>query len=34
MGKEPADIKLRIILVWQKQNRQWKLLARQAVKIT
>jgi ketosteroid isomerase-like protein len=31
-GKDPADIKLRIILVWQKQGGQWKLLARQAVK--
>ena len=33
-GKDPADIKLRIILVWQKQGGQWKLLARQAVKIS
>lgn len=33
-GKDPADIKLRIILVWQKQGGQWKLLARQAVKMT
>lgn len=33
-GKEPADINLRIILVWQKQGGHWKLLARQAVKIT
>jgi len=33
-GKAPADIHLRIILVWQKQGGQWKLLARQAVKIT
>jgi ketosteroid isomerase-like protein len=31
-GKDPADIKLRIILVWQKQGGAWKLLARQAVK--
>jgi ketosteroid isomerase-like protein len=31
-GKDPADIKLRIILVWQKQGATWKLLARQAVK--
>jgi ketosteroid isomerase-like protein len=31
-GKDPADIKLRIILVWQKQGGKWKLLARQAVK--
>lgn len=33
-GKAPADVHLRIILVWQKQGGQWKLLARQAVKIT
>jgi ketosteroid isomerase-like protein len=31
-GKDVADIKLRIILVWQKQAGGWKLLARQAVK--
>lgn len=33
-GKAPADVHLRVILVWQKQGSQWKLLARQAVKIT
>ncbi|MBL0269658.1 MAG: nuclear transport factor 2 family protein [Chitinophagaceae bacterium] len=33
-GKDPADVHLRVILVWQKQGGQWKLLARQAVKIT
>ncbi|MBK6825459.1 MAG: nuclear transport factor 2 family protein [Chitinophagaceae bacterium] len=33
-GKAPADVHLRVILVWQKQGGQWKLLARQAVKIT
>ena len=33
-GKAPADVHLRIILVWQTQGGQWKLLARQAVKIT
>jgi ketosteroid isomerase-like protein len=32
-GKDVADIKLRIILVWQKQAGSWKLLARQAVKV-
>ena len=32
-GKDVADIKLRIILVWQKQAGGWKLLARQAVKV-
>ncbi len=31
-GKDPADIKLRVILVWQKLGGKWKLLARQAVK--
>lgn len=33
-GKDPADIRLRIILVWQKQGGSWKLLARQAVKMS
>ena len=33
-GKDPADVHLRVILVWQKQGGQWKLLARQAVKLT
>lgn len=32
-GKDIADVHLRIILVWQKQGKVWKLLARQAVKI-
>jgi ketosteroid isomerase-like protein len=32
-GKDVADIKLRIILIWQKQAGGWKLLARQAVKV-
>jgi len=30
---KPGDVQLRIILVWQKQGGQWKLLARQAVKM-
>lgn len=30
---KPAEVNLRVILVWQKQGGQWKLLARQAVKI-
>lgn len=30
---KPAEVNLRVILVWQKQGSQWKLLARQAVKI-
>lgn len=31
-GGKPADVHLRVLLVWQKQGRDWKLLARQAVK--
>ena len=30
---KPAEVHLRVLLVWQKQGSQWKLLARQAVKI-
>lgn len=33
-GKDIADVRLRVILVWQKIGGHWKLLARQAVKIT
>ena len=29
----PADVKLGVLQVWQKQGRTWKLLARQAVKL-
>ena len=29
----PGNVKLSILLVWQKQKGQWKLLARQAVKV-
>ena len=29
----PGNVKLNIMLVWQKQKGQWKLLARQAVKV-
>lgn len=32
-GGKPGEVNLRILLVWQKQNGRWKLLARQAVKI-
>lgn len=32
-GKPPAQIKLLILMVWQKDHGNWKLLARQAVKI-
>jgi len=30
----PGEVNLRVLLVWQKQKGTWKLLARQAVKIT
>ena len=33
VGKPPAQIKLLILMVWQKDHGTWKLLARQAVKI-
>ncbi|MFZ1328224.1 MAG: nuclear transport factor 2 family protein [Chitinophagaceae bacterium] len=33
-GGKPADVHLRILLIWQKQGGHWKLLARQAVKMT
>ena len=32
-GGKPGDLHLRVMLVWQKEGKQWKLLARQAVKI-
>lgn len=32
-GGKPGAVKLSILLVWQKQKGQWRLLARQAVKI-
>jgi ketosteroid isomerase-like protein len=32
-GGKPADVHIRILLIWQKQKGDWKLLARQAVKI-
>lgn len=32
-GKGPAEVHLRVLLIWQKQKGSWKLLARQAVKI-
>jgi len=32
-GGKPADVHLRVLLIWQKQKGGWKLLARQAVKI-
>ncbi len=30
---KPGEVHLAVLLVWQKQHGQWKLLARQAVKI-
>lgn len=32
-GGKPNEIKLLVLMVWQKQGKEWKLLARQAVKI-
>lgn len=32
-GKEPGTVNLYILLVWHKTQGQWKLLARQAVKV-
>jgi ketosteroid isomerase-like protein len=30
---KPGSSKLHVLMVWQKQGREWKLLARQAIKI-
>jgi hypothetical protein len=32
-GKEPGHVKLKVILVFVKEQKQWKLLARQAIKL-
>lgn len=32
-GKDPGTVKLKVLLIWQKQAGEWKLLARQAVRI-
>jgi ketosteroid isomerase-like protein len=32
-GGKPATVKLHVLLVWQKKGGNWKLLARQAVRI-
>ncbi|MDR6940973.1 nuclear transport factor 2 family protein [Mucilaginibacter pocheonensis] len=32
-GKGPGTVKLGVLLVWVKNNGQWQLLARQAVKV-
>ena len=31
-GGKPGTVKIKVLLVWQKENERWKLLARQAVK--
>jgi ketosteroid isomerase-like protein len=33
-GGKPGEANIRVLLIWQKQKGGWKLLARQAVKIT
>lgn len=33
-GGKPGEVKLHVLLVWQKQHGNWKLLARQAVRIS
>jgi ketosteroid isomerase-like protein len=33
-GGKPATVKLKVLLVWQKLNGGWKMIARQAVKLT
>lgn len=33
LGKAPGDVTLDILLVWTKVKKDWKLLARQAVKV-
>ena len=32
-GGKPGAVKLSVLLIWQKKNGNWKLLARQAVKL-
>lgn len=32
-GGRPGEVKIRVLLVWKKQGKDWKLLARQAVRI-
>ena len=32
-GGKPGEAHIKVLLVWQKQGKQWKLLARQAVKL-
>ena len=33
-GGKPGEVHLLVLLIFQKDNKQWKLLARQAVKLT
>lgn len=33
-GRAPGEVNLKILLIWQKQKTGWKLLARQAVKVS
>jgi len=33
-GGKPGTVKIKVLLVWQKEKGGWKLLARQAVKLT
>ncbi len=33
-GGKPAEVHLKVLLVWQKEKGGWKLLARQAIKVT
>jgi ketosteroid isomerase-like protein len=33
-GKAPGEVHLKILLIWQKQKGSWKLLARQAVRVS
>jgi ketosteroid isomerase-like protein len=32
-GKDPGKVNIAVLTVWQKKNGQWKMLARQAVKL-
>jgi ketosteroid isomerase-like protein len=32
-GKDPGNVKIAILTVWQKEKKDWKMLARQAVKL-
>ncbi|MBE7174351.1 MAG: nuclear transport factor 2 family protein [Williamsia sp.] len=33
-GGKPGSVKIAVMTVWQKQKKDWKLIARQAVKLT